>query len=250
MKKLVVANWKMNPVSLDLGRKIFMSIEHRMHLAKNTEAVICPPSLFLPAFSHYSAKVKLGAQNLSWEEQGAFTGEISPLMVKAFKTDYAILGHSERRLFFGETDSMVAFKLYAALKHKLIPIVCLGGEKNAKKDDMKKLVAKQFKAVTRQIEKKDLHRIVFVYEPVWAISTMKNSEPATGEHANELVEYIHELAGVNSHVLYGGTVNKNNVQQFAKYPMIDGALVGAASLDPDNFWQIIKEFERESIHRG
>src|SRR3989344_6957635 len=143
MKKLVIGNWKMNPVSLDQGRRIFMSVEHRMHLIKNTEAVICPPFLFLPPLSHCSHYTRLGAQNMSWEAEGAFTGEVSPIHLNNLRVSYAILGHSERRLFFGETDSMVALKLYAALKHKIIPIVCLGGAKNAQKDNMQKIVTKQ-----------------------------------------------------------------------------------------------------------
>ena len=100
------------------------------------------------------------------------------------------------------------------------------------------------------IEKNELHKIVFVYEPTWAISTSLHSKPADGEHARELIMYIHKFAGPNCRVLYGGTVNKHNAREYAQYSEIDGALVGAASLDPNNFWEIIKEFERESIHRG
>lgn len=220
-----------------------------MYLMPNVEVAICPPALFLPAFSHYSHNIKLGAQNMSWEEEGAFTGELSPTMFKAMNVSYVILGHSERRLFFGETDSMVAFKLSAALKHKITPIVCLGGEEGAKKADMKKIVTKQFSAVTKDIERKDLRKVIFVYEPVWAISTMRNSRPDTGEHAAELIDHIQKMAGKDCRVIYGGTVNQNNVHEYAKFPQIDGALVGAASLDPQNFWEVIKEFNRESIHR-
>ncbi|MEJ0021320.1 MAG: triose-phosphate isomerase [Candidatus Doudnabacteria bacterium] len=169
---------------------------------------------------------------------------------------YVILGHSERRLSLGETDSVVNAKIIAALKHKITPIVCLGGEEGAVKTEMKNLVTRQFAEVTKDLDKKQLEKIVYVYEPIWAISTMKRSEPATGEHASELIEHIFQLlehrigkAARNLRVLYGGTVNKNNVQEYAKYPIIDGALVGAASLDTENFWQVIKEFNREAIHR-
>ena len=157
----------------------------------------------------------------------------------------------------GETDSIVNAKIHVALKYKITPVVCLGGEEGARRDDMKTLVTRQFAQVTKKLEQGQIASLVYVYEPVWAISTMKKSVPATGEHAAELIDHIYGLLekklgkgiGRNSRVLYGGTVNKENVSQYAKYPQIDGALVGAASLDPDNFWQIVSEFNRESIHR-
>jgi len=257
MKKLVIANWKMNPQTVDEARRLVASLEHRMHVvAEHTEVVVCAPFVYIPAFSHYIHQVKLGAQNVSWQDAGPLTGEISPLQLKEWKVDYVILGHSERRLYLGETDSMVNAKIISALKHRITPIVCLGGEENAKKDDMKTLVTEQFRKVVKGLDKKDLEKIVFVYEPVWAISTMKKSQPATGEHAYELIAHIYSLLekklgkmARNMRVLYGGTVNQENVHEYAQFPQIDGALVGAASLDPDNFWQVVSEFNRESIHR-
>ena len=138
-KKLIVANWKMNPQTLSEARRILMILEHRAPLMNKSEAVICPPALYLPAFSHYVHSVKLGAQNMHWEEAGAFTGESSPTMLKPFNVNFAILGHSERRLGLGETDQMVNVKVRSALRHKIIPIVCLGAVAKAKKTDMKKL---------------------------------------------------------------------------------------------------------------
>lgn len=259
MKKLVIANWKMNPQTLEEARKLFASWEHRMHLIKNVEAVVCPPFLFLPALSHYAHNLKLGGQNMSWEEHGPLTGEVSPVHLKMFNVKYVILGHSERRLFFGETDETVVLKLRTALNQKITPIVCLGGEKDAREEDMKELVSKQLSAINKKIHYKYLHKIVFVYEPIWAISTMKNSKPDTPEHAIELIGHIQNLLerhleskekAMMIRILYGGTVNKNNVHEFAKYPEIDGALVGAASLDSQNFWEVIKEFDRENIYRS
>jgi triosephosphate isomerase len=265
MKKLIVANWKMNPLTLDEARRLAASLEHRMHqVSEHTEVVICPPFIFLPALAQYSHILKIGAQNASWQDSGALTGEVSPAQLKQMKIEYVILGHSERRLFLGETDSVVNFKIINALKNKITPVVCLGGEEGAVKEEMKNLVTKQFISVTKDLEKKHLEKIVFAYEPSWAISTMKSSlpagqvgEPATGEHANELISHIYDLLenrigkfARNVRVVYGGTVNKDNVQEYARFPQIDGALVGAASLDPENFWQIIKEFNRESIHKN
>lgn len=257
MKKLIIANWKMNPQTVDEARRLVSSYEHRMHtVSAHTEVVICPPFVYLPAFMHYIHELKLGAQNVSFAEHGAMTGEISPAQVKQWNAEYVILGHSERRLYLGETDSVVNAKILTVLNNQMTPVVCLGGEEGATKDGMKTLVTDQFKKVTKNLDRKQLGQIVYVYEPVWAISTMRRSVPATGEHANEMVEHIYSLlekkVGKVAHtirVLYGGTVNKDNVGEYAKYPKIEGALVGAASLDPDNFWQIVSEFNRESIHR-
>jgi triosephosphate isomerase len=178
-------------------------------------------------------------------------------MLKIWKVAYVILGHSERRIYLGETDSMVNAKIVAALNAKIIPVVCLGGEEGAIKSEMKTLVTKQFVKAIRGLDKKHLEKIIFVYEPVWAISTMKNAKPANGEHAVEMIDHIRSLIArrltreraANMRVLYGGSVNKDNVSEFAKHPQIDGALVGAASLDANNFWAVIEEFNRESIHK-
>ncbi|HEX9503268.1 MAG TPA: triose-phosphate isomerase [Patescibacteria group bacterium] len=257
MKKLIIANWKMNPQTIEEARRLVSSFEYRMHaVSDHTEVVVCAPFIYIAPLTHYIHEIKLGTQNISWVEHGAMTGEISPGQVRQWNVNYVILGHSERRLYLGETDSMVNAKIVSALKYKITPIVCLGGEEDARKDEMKALVSRQFTKVTKGLDKKQLEKIVFVYEPIWAISTMKKSQPASGEHAIELITHIYDLLekkigkmARNVRVLYGGTVNKDNVSEYAKYPQIDGALVGAASLDADNFWQVVSEFNRESIHR-
>src|SRR5256885_669908 len=128
MKKLIIANWKMNPQSVEEARRLVSSLEHRMAtVSDKTEVVICPPFVYLPAFAHYFHHLKLGSQNVSWVEHGALTGEISPAQIKQFNVQYVILGHSERRLYLGETDSMVNAKIATSLKNKIIPVVCLGG---------------------------------------------------------------------------------------------------------------------------
>lgn len=257
MKKLVIGNWKMNPDTLEQARLLVMRTEHRMNQVKDrVEAVICAPFIYLPPLSHFCHLVKLGAQNMNWLEKGAITGEISAHQLKLLKVDYVILGHSERRLYLGETDSVVNAKIMTALKYKLIPIVCLGGEENAKEKNMAKIISKQYRGVTAGLTESQLQKIVFVYEPSWAISTMQNSAPASSKHANEMIIYVQKMLGrkvgavraKNMPMLYGGTVNAINVQEFARHPEIGGALVGAASLDSENFWQIIKEFHRESVH--
>ncbi len=257
MKKIIVANWKMNPKNLDDAKRLAMAWEHRMHAMEHVQVVIAAPFIYLPPLKHYTNYTSLGAQNMSWAEEGAFTGEISPLQLKQWDVQYVILGHSERRIYLGETDSVVNAKIQTALNNKITPIVCLGGEEGAVKGEMKTLVTKQFIKCTKGLDEKQLLKIIYAYEPIWAISTMKNSKPADGAHAAELIDHIFALIGKktgkeaarNAKVIYGGTVNKNNVAEYAKYPQIDGALVGSASLDSENFWNIVKEFNREAIHK-
>ena len=217
-----------------------------MHaMADKTEVVICAPFVFLPGLSQYCHALKLGAQNMSWADKGALTGEISGQQLNQFNISYVIIGHSERRLYLGETNSVANAKIIAALKAKITPIVCLGSEE----------IGPQFAEVTKDLDESQLKKIVYVYEPTHAISTMPNSRPETGEEAEKAIRHIYELLehriGKSAHmlrVLYGGTVNKTNVAEYAKFSKIDGALVGAASLDSENFWEVVKEFNRESVH--
>ncbi len=249
----------MNPKTSEEARKLYSSVEHRMHFYHDkADVVICPPFIFLPSLSLHAHYTHLGSQNLYSQESGAFTGEVSVSQLTGFRVTHVILGHSERRIYFGETDAQVRLKVEAALNHKIIPIVCLGGDAKATRTAMKRLTTKQFNAAVKGLDKKLIGKIIFVYEPIWAISTFKQSEPATGEHAAELIMHIREMIAkhvgathaANMPVLYGGSVNKGNVHEFSKFPAIDGVLVGAASLDADNFIAIIKEFHRESIHKA
>lgn len=247
----------MNPETIEQARGILLPIEHKMHLVQeNLEVCVCPPAVFLAPLNHTSHNVVLGAQNVSWLDGGPLTGEVSGSQLKQWKVKYVILGHSERRIYLGETEEMISKKIVQVLKTRLVPVVCLGGDKAAKKDEMKPLVTRQFHAAIKNLDRKQIEKIVFAYEPTWAISTVKNSEHASGEHARELILHIQELLShevgearaKNMLILYGGTVNKNNVHEYTKYPEIDGALVGAASLDPGDFWEVVHEFYRESIH--
>lgn len=259
MRKLIIANWKMNPSSLEEARVLVQSVEHRFHfLGPKVSVAICPPTIFIPALSHFVHRAILGAQNLCFAESGAFTGEVSAKQLLLFGVQIAILGHSERRLNFGEDDEMVNNKIKVCLKNKIEPVVCLGGDPKAKMSGMKKIVLKQFNAAVTDLDEKQVSKIIWTYEPFWAISTMKNSKPETGEHAAKMIGYLRGLLAKkigktlakNTLILYGGSVNKSNVHEFAKFPEIDGALVGAASLNADNFWEVIKEFNRESVHKA
>lgn len=252
-KKIIIGNWKMNPVSLDEARRLTASIEHRMHqFHGKADVAVCPPYVFLPALSQYLHFLKLGAQNSSWDERGALTGEVSPSQLAGFGVKYVILGHSERRINFGETNGAVMLRTVEALKHGLVPVLCLGGERNASKEGMKRLVLKQLKECLAGTSVEDWHKIIFVYEPSWAISTMKQAEPATPEHAAGMIAYmrallkkkIGESGAAHAKILYGGSVNGKNASQFASMEGINGALVGAASLDGDDFTETIREFIR------
>lgn len=210
------------------------------------EKVLCPPSTSIPALAAMLAgtDIGLGAQNMHWEEKGAFTGELAPNMVKEF-CGYVIIGHSERRAYFGETDEQVNRKLRAALKFDLIPIVCVGETLDEYESGRTgEVVARQIKLGFAEIN--SASQIVVAYEPVWAIGTGKAS---SGENANGVVRQIIRRAlseafddtiAETARVLYGGSVTAANADEFFSQPEIDGALVGGASLKPDEFVAIVK----------
>ncbi|HQU36003.1 MAG TPA: triose-phosphate isomerase, partial [Anaerolineales bacterium] len=212
------------------------------------EKVLCPPSTSLPAIAPMltGSDIGLGAQNMHWEEKGAFTGELSPNMVKEFCA-YIIIGHSERRAYFGETDEQVNKKLHAAMKAGLIPIVCVGETLDEYESGRTgEVVSRQIKLGFASVDSASASRIVVAYEPVWAIGTGKAS---SGENANGVVrqvirralsEVFNENAAQSMRVLYGGSVTGSNAPEFFSQPEIDGALVGGASLKPDEFVAITK----------
>jgi len=212
------------------------------------EKVFCPPftSIFAIADLLKDSGIGLGAQNLHWEEKGAFTGEVAPGMVKEF-CGYVIIGHSERRTYFGETDQTVNRRLHAALKIGLIPIVCVGETLDQYESGLTgEVVRRQIKLGFADIDSASAGRIVVAYEPVWAIGTGKAS---SGENANyvhgkvvrpALSELFGEANAQAIRVLYGGSVTAANASEFFAQSDIDGALVGGASLKPDEFVAITK----------
>jgi triosephosphate isomerase len=190
--------------------------------------------------------ISLGAQNLHWEEKGAFTGEVAPNMVKEF-CSYVIIGHSERRTYFGETDETVNKKIAAAIKHGLTPIVCVGETLSQYESGLTaEVVRRQIKAGFAGIDASNAAKIVVAYEPVWAIGTGKASSGENANHVHQKVirPALSELFGTDGaeaiRILYGGSVTASNASEFFAYPDIDGALVGGASLKPDEFVAITK----------
>ncbi|MDO8526990.1 MAG: triose-phosphate isomerase [Deltaproteobacteria bacterium] len=246
-KKLIVANWKMN-FTVPEALKYLAAFRREMQVGyPECEIVICPPFTTLFAFDEAieGTPLKLGAQNMHWEETGAFTGEISPQFLKDLNVNYVLLGHSERRHIFGETDIMVNKKLSMALQQKLNPIVCVG------ETDAEHKEGKTFEVVERQIKKaldgqmrSDLENLSWAYEPVWAIGTGKNATP---EQAQEVSQWMRRLiakifdtpTSEKMRILYGGSVSDEKARGFLDQPDIDGLLVGGASLDPKKFAGII-----------
>lgn len=207
------------------------------------DIVICPPFVSIETFADLfdGTSLYLGAQNMHWHERGAYTGEISPLMLQN-RCDYVILGHSERRHYFHETDADVRRKVEAALRHDLRPIVCVGETLSEyEAGDTWHVVSRQ---VGMALDGLDMQQVVIAYEPVWAIGTGK---AAHGGIANEVIGQIRDKVrqmhgdGVadEARILYGGSVNGNNISEFVSMPEIDGALVGGASLDAEQFVRIV-----------
>lgn len=243
----VAGNWKMNRTIAET-RELLSVMKGGLNEISGVEKVVCPPFISLVAAAEMLAgsEIGLGAQNLYWEEKGAFTGEVAPAMVKEL-CNYVILGHSERRAYFGETDETVNKKLIAAQKFGLTPIVCVG-ETLAQYEahQTRDVVSSQTRLGLTAVSADFAPSIVVAYEPVWAIGTGKAS---TGESANVVVkDYIRsviaelygEAAAQAIRVLYGGSVTAANAAEFFSQPDIDGALVGGASLKVEEFLAIAK----------
>lgn len=241
---IIAGNWKMH----NNKKQTLDFLNEFLSLTENLEAevVICPPftDLWAAAERLSDSNVKLGAQNMHWEEKGAFTGEISPDMLKEIPCDYVIIGHSERRQYFAETDETVNKKIKASLKYGITPIICVGEtleqrEQGIAMDWVLSQVEKALDGISRQ----DVETLVFAYEPIWAIGTGKT---ASGEDAQEMIaairKKIQELYDMNTaeevRILYGGSVKPENIKELMAKPDIDGALVGGASLNPQSFLKI------------
>jgi len=241
----IAGNWKMN-TTIDEAVKLVNIMKPQLEATTNVEIAVCPPFVSLSAVRDLLKEsiIKLGAQNMFFEEKGAYTGEVSPLMLKEI-CEYVILGHSERRQYFGETSEYVSYKVKAAVKAGLKPILCVG-------ENLAEIEAgRTEEVVTGQLVKSlagvdPFPGTVIAYEPVWAIGTGK---AATGEQANQVISLIRQtVTGIfdrdfayNLRILYGGSVTGDNIVEFVGQPEIDGALVGGASLKPDQFVSIVRQ---------
>lgn len=244
---IVAGNWKMNK-TVEEARSLVFSMSMKLRDIDGVDKVLCPPFPALLAVSALlqGTDIGLGAQNLHWEQKGAFTGEVAPNMVAEF-CQYVIIGHSERRAYFGETDETVNKKVHAALSYDLTPIVCVGEtEEEYESGRTGEVVRRQISQGLANVDPAKAAGLVVAYEPVWAIGTGKAS---SGENANAvLADHIRPaLAGLfgedaaqSIRIQYGGSVTAANADEFFSQPEIDGALVGGASLKEEEFVGIVK----------
>jgi triosephosphate isomerase (TIM) len=252
-KKIVAANWKMNMTQGESAR--FMeSFLRDVGEINDVEVVIIPPFTAIAKVTETLGReqnFKVGAQNMYWEKSGAFTGEISASMLRDLFVHYVVLGHSERRTLFGETDEMVNRKARAAHEARLRPIVCIGETLDQRdKGDVERILSMQLRGSLAGLKPKELQESVIAYEPVWAIGTGRNATPAQAQEAHAFIrrtlrEMADDATADRIRIQYGGSVKPENARELMSQADIDGALVGGASLDPRSFAQIVKAARTE-----
>ncbi|MBU5212084.1 triose-phosphate isomerase [Heyndrickxia oleronia] len=251
-KPIIAGNWKMHKTMSEA--KSFAEAVSGLVPNKNVvDSVICAPALFLDRLveSTNQSDVAIGAQNMHFEESGAFTGEISPKALQDLHVDYVILGHSERREMFNETDEAVNKKVLAAFKYNLTPIVCVGETlEQRENNETMDFVSSQVKNALVGLTEDQVKQTVIAYEPIWAIGTGKSS---TAEDANEVCSHIRKVveqqfskeAADSVRIQYGGSVKPTNIKEYMAQSDIDGALVGGASLEPQSFLQLLEAVSHE-----
>lgn len=244
-KPLIAGNWKMNKTNKEAAELI----EQLIPVVKNADCdvVICPVAICLSdaVKATEGTNIKVGGQNMFHKDSGAYTGEVSPVMLTEIGVEYVILGHSERRQYFKETDAEINLKTKAAMSHGLKPIVCVGETLEEREGGITFDVLKtQLTGSLKDLDASKLELLVIAYEPVWAIGTGKT---ATSQDANDVISFIRkqlaeiisEKSAQETRILYGGSVKGSNVKELMNMPEIDGALVGGASLDPVEFGNIV-----------
>lgn len=254
-RPLIVANWKMNK-TIGESTRFVQELAQREFNPENVTVVVCPPFTSLAAVAEgLSGKksILVGAQNCHWEDKGAFTGEISPAFLKELHCRYVIVGHSERRRIFGETNEHLARKVTAVVHSQMIPIYCVGeSEEERKKNRTWEVISQQLDKGLGKTDPADFAMIVVAYEPVWAIGTGNTASP---EQAQEVHQQIREWicrqkgneVGKKVPILYGGSVTAANIPSLMQQEDIDGALVGGASLQVDSFVQIVNDAAPNSM---
>lgn len=246
-KPLLIANWKMNPATAREAIPLAQKIEQGIARLRGAEVVIAPSFPFLSAIGAVLRKARLGAQNVFWENEGPYTGEVSVRQLCSVGVKYVIIGHSERKIQLGETDEMINKKIRAALGEGLLPILCVG-ERERSDNDIPPEVGDQLKNSLSGIPKNAAKNLTVCYEPIWAISTQPGSRPDTPESAFRAMLYIRKvMAGLydrraadSVRIIYGGSVNSANAAPFLREGKMEGVLVGGASLDADEFAAIVK----------
>lgn len=251
-KPIIGANWKMHRGTPSEAEEMLVEFIPMSNNIKNVDIVIAPPytSILKTLDMVKNTAIKVGAQNMYFEEKGAFTGEISPLFLKKIGCEYVILGHSERRNIFNETDELINKKLKKALEVNLIPIVCIGEHLDEReKGNTKSVIMNQFKLSFEGLGKEHLKKTIIAYEPIWAIGTGKTATP---EQAEEIHVFIRGIIEDNYdkdtseqvRIQYGGSIKPSNANDLFNKKNIDGGLVGGASLQAESLYQIVKSAER------
>lgn len=246
-KPIIAGNWKMNKTASE-AKAFTEEVASKVPSNEKVDAVICSPALFLANLVDLTknSDAAVGAQNMHFEENGAFTGETSPVALQDLGVQYVILGHSERRDMFNETDESVNKKTHAAFKYSLTPIVCVGESlEQRENNETKDFVGGQVKAALEGLSEEQVKQTVIAYEPIWAIGTGKSS---TAEDANEVCAHIRsvvastvsEAAAEAVRIQYGGSVKPANIAEYMAQSDIDGALVGGASLEADSFLELVE----------
>ena len=243
-KPVIIGNWKMNK-DLDEAKKLVKEIVSEK-LDNGVEKVICVPFVYVTEVNKLleGSDVGLGVQNMYFENKGAFTGEISPIMLKSCGVSYVILGHSERRTIFNETDEMINKKVKSALQNNLIPILCCGETLEERNLEIEKeVVEKQIRNTLDDISVNDIEKVIIAYEPIWAIGT---GLTASSDDAENMIKFIREILydiygnlSENIRIQYGGSVKPNNIKDLMQKENVDGALVGGACLESASFCALI-----------
>jgi triosephosphate isomerase len=245
-KKLVVGNWKMNPVSLEEARKISSGIKRVVKNLRRTEVVLCPPFVYLPMLSLSAKSIYLGAQNAHYGTEGAFTGEVSVSELPQFNVDYVIVGHSERRKM-GETDEFINKKVKAVTSFSMTAIVCVGESTRDSNGDYFSFIKQQVLSALKDVNKKSLDKIVIAYEPLWAIGAKEAMNPRDLHEMSIFIrKVLKDSFGVFADgikILYGGTADKVNAESLVRDGNVSGLLVGRESLKVKDFIELINSVD-------
>ncbi len=248
---IIGGNWKMYKTPSEAVQAA-KALKVKLINVKNVEVVICPPFPDLAPVHEIikETKIMLGAQNLYWQDEGAFTGEVSAGMLKDAGCKYVIIGHSERRHVFGEKDAEINKKVRKAIERELVPIFCVGEKIEERRSGLtEKVVGEQLRVGLSEVKLASANDLVVAYEPVWAIGTGENATPQQAEEVHQFIrqrlrEWYGDEIGNNVRIQYGGSVKPQNAEELMSQENIDGALVGGASLDPESFAAIIKSAEK------
>ena len=246
-RPIIAGNWKMNKTQ-DEARTLVEGLKNVLKTVDDVDIVVCPPFTSLEQVARVieGTNIQLGAQDVHWEDTGAYTGEIAPLMLKDLGCQYIIVGHSERRIYFGETNESVNKKAKAVLKYNLTPIICVG-ERLEQREAAQTftVIEDQLKGAVQDIGPEEIKRIVIAYEPVWAIGTGRTATPQQAQEAQNFIRnllkklYNEEVAN-SVRIQYGGSVKPENIADLMVEEDVDGALVGGASLKLESFIKIVK----------